>query len=504
MLFEKTILEKAEYQKFVMFRILKSFEGSSYTIIDIANEMKISYQQTYNILQELLEDIQNFPDADLKDLNRKKIMSSKKIPLSIDMYRLFLLKRSPVFQFIDYVFQSGNNINVEKFCDEHYISRSTLLRKNASLKLLLAKYKLKISYNELGFIGDEKNIRFFFYCFYWLSYRGIEWPFENIHYYEVAKKLKLEKSELNDPIVTIRTILFWTICRIRIIDGYYVSGMNKFDEIFPDLTQLFDNQEVFTTATFPRLDPSQLITEYKFFDFYRLQSIIFPTTGDNFSSKIYKAQEQQKTPIWYLTQDFMNDVNKHLINQSDDQFLVQNTGLQANLMRVFFSYYVMNGDYPQFNDFYEDESGINYQNSIIKQLVKTFINQKVKNAEFQPYLQLTEKIINEVSSLLIPYLRYFKANETVKIKLVLESSDLITRDMMTFLGDLSFVQIVPESGDLQNVDVIITTLASLSALYDENELQNKIIINWNLDATEAEYFNLYQTLKQEFTKKITS
>ncbi|MGL5899858.1 MAG: hypothetical protein ACRCZW_09410, partial [Lactobacillaceae bacterium] len=279
---------------------------------------------------------------------------------------------------------------------------------------------------------------------------------------------------------------------------------NKFDEIFPDLTQLFDNQEVFTTATFPRLDPSQLITEYKFFDFYRLQSIIFPTTGDNFSSKIYKAQAQQKSPVWYLTQDFMNDVNKHLINQSDDQFLVQNTGLQANLMRVFFSYYVMNGDYPQFNDFYEDESGINYQNSIIKQLVKKFINQKVKNAEFQPYLQPTEKIINEVSSLLIPYLRYFKANETVKIKLVLESSDLITRDMMTFLGDLSFVQIVPESGDLRNVDVIITTLASLSALYDENELQNKVIINWNLDATEAEYFNLYQTLKQEFTKKITS
>lgn len=504
MLFEETILEKAEYQKFVMFRILKSFEGSSYTIIDIANEMKISYQQTYNILQELLEDIQNFPDAKLKNLNRKKIMSSKKIPLSIDVYRLFLLKRSPVFQFINYVFQAGNNINVEKFCDEHYISRSTLLRKNAPLKALLTRYHIRISYNELGFVGDEKNIRFFFYCFYWLSYRGIEWPFENIRYYEVAKQLQLEKSELNDPIVTIRTLLFWTICRIRIINGYYVTEMTKFDQIFPDPTNLFDHPNTFTTNTFPRVDPNQLITEYKFFDFYRLQALVFPMTGDNFSSRIYETQANLQGPIWQLTQDFMHEINTHLVNQDDQPILTENNGLQANLMRIFFSDYIMAGDYPQFNDFYEDEAGINYQNSVIEQLVSQFVEQRVQDPEIKPYLEPSAKIIKEISSLLIPYLRYFKANETVKVKLVLESSDLITRDMMTFLSDLSFVQIVPESDELNDVDVIISSLENLRVLYQDQELENKVIVNWNLDATEAEYFNLYQTLKQEFTKKITN
>ncbi|BDR57289.1 helix-turn-helix domain-containing protein [Xylocopilactobacillus apis] len=501
MLFEETILEKGEYQKFLMFRVLKSFEGSNYTIIDIANEMNTSYQQTYNILQELLEDIQNFPNTDLKDLNRKKFLNTKKIPISIDMYRLFLLKQSLVFQFINYVVQ-GSSPNVEKFCQDHYISRSTLLRKNAALKVLLEKYKIKISYNDLSFIGDEKSIRFFIYCFYWLSYRGLEWPFETIRYYDVAQQLQLEQSELNDPIVTIRTVLFWTITRIRIIHGYHVTDMDKFDQIFPDNLNLFNSKTPFTSSNFPKVPADQLIIEAKFFNFFRLQSLVFPIMDNEISQKIYDSIKESKGPVWQLTNDFIEDLQTHLINNEDSKMIAASLPLQANLMRIFFSYYIMQGDYLQFNDFYDDEQTLNYDNSVLYEIVSNFVEEKEHVSEFTPYLKAQKKIIKEMEYLLIPYLRYFKSNETVKVKLVLESSDLVTRDMMTFLNDLSFVEIATEGDNPANADVIITSIEDLGALYENDNLDDKIVIDWNLDATETEYFNLYQSLKKEFTKKI--
>lgn len=503
MLFEETILEKSEYQKFLMFRILKSLEGSNYTIMDIADEMNTSYQQTYNILQELLEDIQSFPDPDLKSMTRKTFLSTKKIPISIDMYRLYLMKQSIVFQFINYVVQ-GYNPSVEKFCEEHFISRSTLLRKNNALKVLLESYNVKISYNEIGLIGDEKNIRYFLYCFYWLSYRGIEWPFETIRYYEIAQQLELEKSEINDPIVTIRTALFWAISRIRIIHGCYIDNFERFEEIFPNNDEIFSSRSAFTSANFPKVEQTQLIVERQFFDFFRLQSLIFPISEDPISTKIYTNISEQKGLVWQLTREFTDELKKHLINTTDAKKTAESIPLQANLMRIFFSYYVMEGDYLQFNDFYDDSKALNYDNSVPYKIVSDFINEKYDDSKYRSFLNAPKKIIKEAQYLMIPYLRYFKSDEAIRVKLIVESSDLITRDMMTFLNDLSFVNIESESEDPVNADVIITSIEDLGDLYNEKDLSNKTIVYWNLDASQTEYFNLYQTLKKAFTKKIAA
>ncbi|BDR59573.1 helix-turn-helix domain-containing protein [Xylocopilactobacillus apicola] len=500
MLFEETILEKGEYQKFSMFRILKSFEGTNYTIIDISNAMGVSYQQTYNILQELLEDIKGFPNANLQKLDRKTFLSSKQIPITIDMYRLFLLKRSIVFQFINYIVQ-GANPNVEKFCQDHFISRSTLLRKNAPLKVLLEKYQIKISYNELGLIGDEKRIRFFLYCFYWLSFRGLEWPFKSTSYFDVSQQLQLEPNELNDPVVTIRTVLFWSISRIRVIHGYQISDMESFNEIFPRNLTAFNLDRSFNNVNFPNISNEQLLVESQFFLFFRLQSLIFPNSNDEISNKIYQEIKADQGTIWELTEEFITETQKHLIDGERDQQLANNIPLQANLMRIFFSYYVMKGDYFQFNDFYDQDNAIDYNNSTPYKIVSNFVNEKHEESKYRPYLIAEQKVIDEIQYLMIPYLRFFKSNEAVKVKLILESSDLVTRDVMTFLDDLSFVDIENEGDDPSDADVIVSSIADIDKIYSHKDLTDKIIVDWNLDANETEYFNLYQTLKKVFTEK---
>ena len=502
MLFEETMLEKGEYQKFVMFRILKSLEGANYTISDIAEEMNISYQQTYNILQELLDDVQSFPNTELQSLSRKKLFNNKKIPISVDMYRLFLLKRSIVFQFIDYVVQ-GMNPNVEKFCQDHYISRSTLLRKNSGLKALLERYDIKISYNDLKFVGDEKQIRFFLYCFYWLSYRGIEWPFNSIRYFDVSQKLLLEKNELNDPVITIRTVIFWSISRIRILHGYYVSRIDRFDEIFPNEERLHQTDSIFNTDNFPTVSVQQLHMEAQFFLFFRMQSLVYSNSNDKLSNLIYDEVSRTKGPVWELTQDFMGSLKKYLVDNKEAERITMDKTLNANIMRIFFSYYIMHGDYLQFNNFYDSGEAISYDNSVPYKVINIFISKKIEDPAFRPYVIAEDKVISEMQYLMIPYLSYFKYNEAVKVKLVLESSDLITRDLITFLRDLSFIEIESDSDEPENSDVIISSIEDLEEIYQGKNLDGKVIVNWNLDATESEYFGLYQTLKEVFTQKIS-
>lgn len=176
MLYEQTFLDRADLQKFQMFAAIKDTNVQTYTINTLSQHLDLSYQQGYNILQELFRDLTVLTKHPEK-MKRKQISLLVDIDITVDDYHLYLLQHAIAFQFVDYIVQA-NHPSTDKFCRAHYISRSTLVRKTSALRNLLKRYQLKLSFSDLGFAGQESRIRLFLFAFYWIGYHGVDWPFK--------------------------------------------------------------------------------------------------------------------------------------------------------------------------------------------------------------------------------------------------------------------------------------------------------------------------------------
>lgn len=159
MSYEAIFFEKSDLQKFEMFRTLTVHHSDGLSISDLATKLHLSYQQSYNIFQELLRDLVDLTD-DTRAVCKKALNGTTPLKISLDDYRTYLLQDAIAFQFIDYLVQ-GNRPSLDRFCAERYISRSTLMRKTIPVRNFLADFHLKLSLTKTAFVGDEKQVRLF-------------------------------------------------------------------------------------------------------------------------------------------------------------------------------------------------------------------------------------------------------------------------------------------------------------------------------------------------------
>ncbi len=117
MLYEQTFLDRADLQKFQMFSAIKDSTVQTYTINTLSRHLDLSYQQGYNILQELFRDMAGLTVHPEK-LKRRQINLLMEIDVTVDDYHLYLLKHAIAFQFVDYIVQA-NHPSTEKFCQAH-------------------------------------------------------------------------------------------------------------------------------------------------------------------------------------------------------------------------------------------------------------------------------------------------------------------------------------------------------------------------------------------------
>ncbi|WP_054666273.1 helix-turn-helix domain-containing protein [Lacticaseibacillus camelliae] len=229
--FETIFLEKSDLQKFTMFRTLVTNQTQSLSITDLAERLTLSYQQSYNVFQELTRDLVTLSGEPVGKI-KQSLTDGAALSLSVDDYRLFLLNNSIAFQFVDYLVQ-GTQQSVSRFCAEHYISRSTLMRKTAMVRSFLAGFKVKISLTQATFVGDEKQVRLFLQLFYWLSYHGSRWPFRALDFTRLSKQYQALPTADSNPITASQERLFWGVCRTRMSRGHFVTLNAAFSESVP-------------------------------------------------------------------------------------------------------------------------------------------------------------------------------------------------------------------------------------------------------------------------------
>lgn len=282
--FEEILMEKANLQKFEMFRHLKSWNSKNFTINDLSRALQLTYQQTYNIFQELLRDMAELdPEAEIKR-GRHEVLERKGFRISVDRYRVFLVQQSIAFQFLDYLLQQTHP-TITQFCDEYFVSRSTLLRKTTTLKKFLGQFGLKFSYSRLDLIGSERNIRLALFYFYWLIFHGLSWPLKNVaHQTMIDFQEFVNQPTLEGEVAQAQEVLMLGICVQRIQTGHLIESHDDFKIQGADTHPV---EQALTKLIQVPLTATQLAEECHFIYFVRATRLSFALEQTQQSATVY-------------------------------------------------------------------------------------------------------------------------------------------------------------------------------------------------------------------------
>ena len=493
MLFEELFLEKADQQKFQMFRVLKTTDATSLTINDISDRLHLSYQQAYNTFQDLLRDMQALDDSLNSTTGRQELLSQQTFKISLDQYRIFLLEQSLVFQFIDYLFQASNP-TVADFCERHFVSKSTLLRKSTPVKHFMARYSLRFSYTHLKITGNEMNIRYFLFIVYWIGFHGIKWPLHDFSEAAIRDAYLEKNPEHQDFIVTLQQVLLLGIIRVRVSRGYLVQDSRAFDLITAK-NSLFA-QLTFPDHFLPTVSTAKQQVEKKFFFFAQASLITSAPDYNQREAKLLNYFKTQNNPLWQIALALLN----HLAQTYQTSLQTDNNLVMVSLLRALMTTAIIQENYPKIIEFLQSDTE-KYANSPICQVIADFFTIPQVRKKLPQLYRKRQALSQYLCYLLHPQLQQFEIQKTVKIWLVAENSDLLTSDLLYFLDRISIARILDQNASPADADLILTTIDAHAPLIKQLTQRRLPVLHWRLDAQESDYYSLYLKIKTIYAAK---
>ncbi|MFD1393021.1 helix-turn-helix domain-containing protein [Lacticaseibacillus jixianensis] len=494
--FETIFLEKADLQKFTMFHTLVTNQAQSLSITDLAERLALSYQQSYNVFQELTRDLVDLSGKTAAQV-KQALTGGALLPQTIDDYRVFLLNESISFQFIDYLVQ-GSQQTVSSFCTSHFISRSTLMRKTATVRSFLAGYHIRLSLTQAAFIGDEKQIRLFLQQFYWLSYHGSQWPFRALDFQILSQQYQQLPTPASDPIVASQERLFWGLCRTRMSRGHFVKLPLAFARSFPHSP--FRLKAIYPSKRHANVPQATLDAEGAFFYFFQQKMITFAQPSAT-TLTLVDQLEAQNSPIIQVVAGLPQVMHSQLVAPAT-QNPFEDPLLYVNLVRVAAAFYLMDGDFVKQTDFFKPAL-LNYQQQQVRRLLSQYIADLPDEPGLRAFKRAQNALVEMFFYLLVPYMQEFNWEDMVKVKLVMETTDTINRNIIDFVRNLNVVDLLPDEAPLADADLLITALDDFVDPDMLTSLPPSIAkFNWYLDATDGDFRVLFQTIFSLFQRKL--
>ncbi|MEG0256172.1 helix-turn-helix domain-containing protein [Vagococcus sp.] len=135
----------------------------------------------------------------------------------LDIFILTKLKETTQFYFTNNLFYQ-NEVQLNKAQLDLHFSFSNTFRLWKEYCLYLANYELDFLKSTGTFLGEEENIRYYFFHYYWNMFKGLEWPFEQINREEVISVVRSFEEVLPTKLsrVEFEKLLYWiAIIQVR-------------------------------------------------------------------------------------------------------------------------------------------------------------------------------------------------------------------------------------------------------------------------------------------------
>lgn len=491
MLYEDLMMDSSMKTRYNMLRLLTTIDQGHYSIFYIAQKLNLTYQQAYHHLNELNREIQQAQASQKSILIKNSDINTTALTLSLDEYRFFLLQESVPFRFIQYTVNDPRP-SLAVFCDDMYVSRSTLSRKIKPLVEFLKQFDVRISYTQMSLVGDETTIRLILFYIMWLGTRGMIWPFsvreEQLTYFEQHFN---SFFSMDETFVGHRELeYFYAISYLRMHRHFFAPYNPDYDFIFKN-SAYFDLQQM---DNYPSvLPPKTAMGECSFLYFIALFAPYFTDINDPVLENTLKEFSRNPNPVWDFASSFIAFANANLLQHSlsdeDHQILL------GNLIHVAFSQQIFGRTYPSMQAFVAPPRA-QVVVPALKRGIRQFFLDASENDAFAHFFSNVNDLESTYTTILSPYYANQQPNSKLRVTLAIEHNHLFVQQLNTFLSSLNFVEFSPFVDSAADVDLIIGSSFALKQAFPAIPFYY-----WDLDYNYEELVYLYQTLRRQFVIK---
>ncbi|MFD2387977.1 helix-turn-helix domain-containing protein [Enterococcus rivorum] len=131
------------------------------SLIHLSQKCQVTLKTIQKDAQVLVE---MFPDQLFYENNYLSLKKNTDMLLLTKHIRS-IVRNSPLFSILEAIFD-GKYITTSGLLEEWYVSESTLRKYLAYLKDILNEYEIEMNTNPLYLIGNEVNIRYFYFHFF--------------------------------------------------------------------------------------------------------------------------------------------------------------------------------------------------------------------------------------------------------------------------------------------------------------------------------------------------
>ncbi|KMT61427.1 mga helix-turn-helix domain-containing protein [Listeria fleischmannii 1991] len=305
----------------------KLFESSTaLSVNELSQELDVSVRTIVNDLDYLTDML---PSTVKINIDKFKLINLE----STDSYAFYeflttVVTISPLYKIIDSLFIDELH-NLEDWADILFVSEKTLQRYLFKLRELLEVYELKLSFNPVNIVGQEENIRLFFYAFYASGNLHLRSPggMEK----EITEKLSEALSEHIELIRTQKTrSLYWAmILYRRYRQGKYINTSISKDN-FPGYFDTYKNIHIEIIEAYGIDTKKMPDEEFLFIDYLALENILY-SVGNTYSE--FRMRKMIDNSVNYRFLEFIL-IHEFKINSKIGEAMRTHTMLFNNMQAL--------------------------------------------------------------------------------------------------------------------------------------------------------------------------
>ncbi|MTD40216.1 HTH domain-containing protein [Erwinia sp. CPCC 100877] len=443
-------IHKSENQEVDVLKYLDRHSRTWVTTEEIATSLNISRVTVNKIVKSIQTRINGNPNIAIEILKNKGIFFCARSSVYIIDVIQSIYRSSLTYKLITSLLNESI-VSLEQFSIKNFISLASIRRKISTINDILSSYNIVIKSNRI--VGDEQNIRSFFFKYYWEIHRGTEWPFPSVdkqNLVSVAEKVSDNLNVWCSQVSYEQIYYLLAIARLRYKKSHVIEKKQEFiDRVKNNI--MFEQTKKIWLKEFPFLNLSENELYYYYFIVSSF-SLNYIRTDYNKLLSLKQLYAEQRTFSYIITKKLFSQIEKiysikdleikqpllflELIMDHNRAFIVSSDILITSLDRCYFIE-KMKQNYPDIS---------NRLTKTVGSIVKEF-----------PQMKQSNNYLLEIYSML--YFQAFSNFFLKKIKLFVSLTDgrsiekMIIHDIKQHFED-KFV--IEETANEEEADLCIT------------------------------------------------
>lgn len=485
----KYFLTPAQQKKAHFLFEMNHHEPGNYSINALSQQFDSAYQPFLQMIKELNEELVTLHLLPILEEQNQVIWRQ-----DVSIYNTYMvseLNHSLSYRFLLWTLLYPER-KVTDFCEEHFISRSTIMRHLRPLKAYLEQYNLTLNPANMSIIGDEMIIRLFYIRILWFCSLGHDIEDASHSFLKEKAILSSLRAQLPNHLNSEIILLMLEVCRLRNEQKNYLPNLPFDHLVMPASSQIISDY----LSEFLDI-PLQIKRNTEFINYlihyypYAIEDSECPKASIRL---YYDKKIAIGDPLFVAIENFYAFGLELLQSHQLELTKSVKMNLLHNIITTFLNYSLQKGKVPLiFESIAEDEYKNNeiYQQLVVP--VKNKINQLSRRKKMNWLTSVKPSITHSLTLNLFSSFQAQLSKAPIKIGLVVLPNSIQMQEIYSFLDTLSFVELCFVSKKEEIVDAYITAFPAL--VPDSKKPIFRLKVNY--DDFEVELLRFLLEVKRE-------